>query len=278
MLFNKDGLLMKNIKKNTYLLMLLTSLLVCSAKLSGRVTHDPFVIHAIPKCGTHYIERVIALLVEKSVFNRELSDESLSVSENTNRILRIFSIYEHSAMSLLINREYKVIAMHRDPRDALISLLFYMRSYAGKGKKRDFFTVGENFDSLSFDDQLSALILGSNGTESYTKLYKSRIKWTLNSWSLPVKYEDLIGDDDQKVRTIYEIADYIGMELTPEKLQYVLDNMYKKDQDITQDGKVFTRASSGNWRVFFKPEHKKIFKKKLGDLLIKLGYEKNSHW
>lgn len=250
---------------------------------SSNVSHDPFIIHAIPKCGVHFIERVISQLTDKPVFHQGLSENALSLSNETNRILRIFGPYNPSGINLLIDRNYKVIAMHRDPRDALVSHLFYMRTYAGKGNKRDFFTVGDNFDSLSFDDQLTALILGSNGTQSYVDYYQARTGWALNSWSLPVKFEDLVGqegggDDRLKRQAIIDIANYLGIELSADKLQYVMNNMYKKEENVIQNDKTFVRSSVGNWKLFFNNYHKKTFKKRFGKKIIELGYEKNNKW
>lgn len=258
--------------------------LLFSASLCGQVAHDPFIIHAIPKCGTHFIQDIITLLLDKPTFHKGLSEEVLKESENKYSVLRIFSEYSPDAMNLLKTRKYKVIAMYRDPRDALISHLFYMRTYAGKGNKRDFFTVGDNFDLLSFDEQLTALILGTNGTESYVKFYASRRGWATNSRSLAIKYEDLIGaeaggDDELKRQAIIDIANYIGVSLSSERLQYVMDHMYqKKGKDLVQDGKLFSRSSAGNWKQFFKPQHKKLFKKIFGKKIIELGYETSKHW
>ena len=40
----------------------------------------------------------------------------------------------------------------------------------------------------------------------------------------------------------------------------------------------FRSGKTGEWRQHFTDEHKKIFKEVAGDLLVKLGYEKNNDW
>ncbi|MCU0443633.1 MAG: sulfotransferase domain-containing protein [Microscillaceae bacterium] len=40
----------------------------------------------------------------------------------------------------------------------------------------------------------------------------------------------------------------------------------------------YRKGQAGDWKNYFKEEHKIIFKEKYGDLLIKLGYEKDLHW
>lgn len=256
----------------------------CPFNLSAQKnSHDNFVIHSIPKCGTHFIQRIINLLTKQDIFNAQISENSLSQSSNEGIILRTHEPYSAEAFNLLINKDFKMIAMFRDPRDALISHLFYMRTFAGKGRKRDFFVVSENFDELSFDEQLTLLITGTHDMESYLEYYFNRIKWVLKPYTLSVKYEDLVGsegggDDVLQRQAILDIANYIGLELSENKLNFVLNNMYVKKPDVQQDGNVFSRATSGNWKNFFKPSHTKLFKGRLKFLLVKLGYEKNSTW
>ena len=40
----------------------------------------------------------------------------------------------------------------------------------------------------------------------------------------------------------------------------------------------FRSGKTGGWREFFTEEHKKLFKDVAGDLLVRLGYEKNNDW
>jgi len=40
----------------------------------------------------------------------------------------------------------------------------------------------------------------------------------------------------------------------------------------------FRSGKTGEWRKRFTDEHKKIFKDVAGDLLIRLGYEKDDKW
>jgi hypothetical protein len=40
----------------------------------------------------------------------------------------------------------------------------------------------------------------------------------------------------------------------------------------------FRSGKTGEWEKYFTEEHKKIFKDAAGDLLVKLGYEKDNAW
>lgn len=253
--------------------------------VSEEISHDKFVIHAIPKCGTHFIQRVIKLLTDKDINHAKLSFNALNDIEKRHEILRIYQDYDTSSINLLKKNGYKVVAMVRDPRDALISFLYHMRNRKGQGQRRDFFTVSSNFDELTFDEQLMALIKGDYGMLSYLTFYRSRVGWSQDPHCLMIKYEDLVGskgggDDALQAESVVDIANYLNIELTDAKLEWVLNKMYlKKGADIANDdNNVFTRSSTGNWKKFLKKEHRKAFKKAAGNLLIQLGYEKDNNW
>jgi len=262
-------------------------LALCSLLGAAEVQHAHLVLHSIPKCGTHCLERTVTLLTGKNIFHlihQPFDDEILTHAEQTNQILRLEQPYYAKDLHLIFRRHYKLVSIYRDPRDALISHLFYMRELKDRGTKRDFFIVSPNFDELSFKDQLTALITGTPEMKSYLNFYKERIPWALNFYSLSVKYEDLLGAKGGKSeaiqrQAILNIANHIGMELSSQKLDYVVNNLYvKADKAAVIDGKVFARAATGNWAMFFTPEHKELFKKKMGKLLIQLGYEKDQNW
>lgn len=268
------------------LLFVMAYMLPSSQSLISReeISHDKFIIHAIPKCGTHLIERMITLLTDKNIHTTGLSLETLKDFENRHLILRIFQGYNSSAINFLEKNDYKAIAMIRDPRDALISFVFYMREYKGCGQRRDFFFVSPNFDELSFDEQLTALIEGGYGMLSYLNFYGARAGWSLDPYCLRIKYEDLVGkegggNNELQLQAILDIAQYLNIELTDSKLQFILDNIYvKTGNDVMINKNVFTRASKGNWSNFFNQKHRDMFKRAAGKLLIDLGYEKDYNW
>lgn len=249
----------------------------------NKQTHHKFVVHAIPKCGTHFIQRIISLMTGEGIFNGDLSEKNLLKSEENGKILRAFSPWRHDRISLLKKHHTKLVAMVRDPRDALISNLFYMRQKAGKGVNRDVFAVVENFDDLSLEDQLTSLIRGDKKTQPYLEFYRDRMGFSLDPYCLTLKYEDLVGkegggSDELQRKAVIKLADYLGLALSDQKLQQILDNMYDKKEDVPVDGAVFIRASIGNWKTFLTPYHKKLFKKRFKKELVQLGYEKDDKW
>jgi hypothetical protein len=45
-----------------------------------------------------------------------------------------------------------------------------------------------------------------------------------------------------------------------------------------QRSPTFRQGKSGGWKTQFSPENKAIFKDIAGDLLVRLGYEKDGNW
>lgn len=254
-----------------------------SALSAGGSKHDTFLIHIIPKCGTHLTMKTFELLLGYRPLYTELTTQAIFKTLEMKNGLRSSGKYDSGMENFFAANGIKLMSVYRDPRDALISHLFYMRSYFNKGLKRDFFVVCSDFDYLSFDEQLSALITGRNEMISYLDFYMDQIAWTFSPLTLGVKYEDLVGkqgggDDKKQSKAIKSIANHIGFKLTSKKLNHVVKNMYNKSPDQVQDDKTFVRASIGNWKTFFKPEHTALFKEKTDDLVVKLGYEKDQNW
>lgn len=256
-------------------------------KSAWQVDHDLFIIHAIPKCGTHFIQRTIHLMTNQTIINRIINVAKLTEACANNQILRSFQPYSVDLVKILKENKHKAIAMVRDPRDALISHLFYMRNYPknpdGDNRKRDFFTVGPDFDNLTLEQQITSLIVGDEHAPSYIDFYKQRIGWALNPRILTIKYEDLLGtagggDDAIKRAKVMEIAGFIRLNLSNEQLEKVMNQMYVDHGEDNVDGKVFERSTTGNWRKFLTAKHKRLIKKRIGDELIRLGYAENNNW
>lgn len=250
---------------------------------SWNLQHSPFFIHAIPKCGTHYIQRIIHLMTPHDIYVGNLTQKHFLEASRNRGVVRTFEPFNKQAEQFARRCYLKMIAMVRDPRDALISHLFYMDALKDRGKNRDFFVIGNGFDDLSLDERITALILGDGETMSYIDFYLARIGWATKTNSLTVRYEDLVGDEEganqKKIRTIKGIAKHINLDLSEDHLVFIINNMYSRGKkDPEAEGKIYERASSGNWRTFLNETHKALLKAKLGDVLIDLGYENGYDW
>lgn len=266
-------------------------------KKEWETKHDRFIIHTIPKCGVHQLQRLIHLLVPEDIQYDGIDSIATQFYYERKIVYRSHDFFSNTALNLVKDHNYKMIAIIRDPRDALISHVHYMRLfgiYPNIGKQRDIFFVRADFDSLTFDQQVKLLIEGDKDTWSYIWFYKAELGWSLSGYPLVVKYEDLLGSqgelsDKIKQHTIKKIARYIGLSLSQDSLQFVFDNLYDNqvpyafvkpplDGNDIMDGKIYKRASAGQWKNFLNEENKRLLKDAIGQELIQLGYEKDLDW
>ena len=95
---------------------------------------------------------------------------------------------------------------------------------------------------------------------------------------LEIKYEELIGNEIDTFCRIFKhyrfsnVQKRLGLDLA-EKLK--LENVRSR-KDLKNNH--IRNGTPGDWKNHFTNEHKKLFKKLYGDLLIKLGYEKDDEW
>lgn len=163
--------------------------------LEKATKHDDFILTTIPKAGTHLIMRCINLMTGKSIIgliggSKEDFVKSVNRAKQQNAILKCHH-YSGNFASTLYRMGYKNIFMCRDPRDACVSLVVYLDTMTGK--QRDFFAVPDEWDDLSFDEKLYAVITGKNCQSYLSNWYERLIPWSQYPGTLVVRFEDLVG-------------------------------------------------------------------------------------
>jgi hypothetical protein len=98
--------------------------------------------------------------------------------------------------------------------------------------------------------------------------------WLERDEVLSIHFEDLIND---RASALTRIMDHL---LTRAPLhasrQLILDSLESSINPTKSP--TFRSGKTGEWKKHFTEKHKKIFKDVAGDLLVKLGYEKNNDW
>ena len=269
-------------------------LILCAALLVAGIAganesvlkHDDFIITPIPKAGTHLLMRCVRLMTGKNVTGLQgrTPEASLDQAKQANHILKYHHFNKKVAM-ILEQRGYKNIFLCRDPRDACVSLIFYLDRWKGTEKtQRDFFVVPENWDQLSFDEKLDELITGKNCLSYIKTWYKRLVPWSMKSDTLIVRFEDLIGakgggSDEVQQQTLIKIANYIHLDIDSAKLQTISQILYNPTSSPEMyKGVTYAPGQIGNWKRFFNEEHKRDFKKLYNKLLVRFGYEKDRNW
>ena len=90
-----------------------------------------------------------------------------------------------------------------------------------------------------------------------------------------IRFEDLIENRDAALKAMLDEVEKTGYQIpTPREkaLSFLIEAIQPSKSHTFRSGK------TGGWKGYFTEEHKKLFKDMAGDLLVRLGYEKNNDW
>lgn len=184
-------------------------------------------------------------------------------------------------------KNHKTVFIVRDGRDVVISYYFHilrepkiMPEYYIKAK-RDSIVVNDK----NIIENLPHFIEFIN--KYYPKKF-NRFSWSsmnesyLNdSKKCLVKYEDMLLDTEKELS---RVLNYLGVnEIDMKKLTYTVNKLSFKNQTNRNRGQedkgsFLRKGISGDWKNYFTQESANIFNIYSGDMLIKLGYEKDDNW
>jgi sulfotransferase 6B1 len=164
--------------------------------------------------------------------------------------------------------------IYRDPRDMLVSQVFFATDmHEGHG-------MHAYYNSLpDFDARLKVAITGidKDGLKmvSVKQRYEGVFQWLETPGVMCIRFEDLVNNRDATLLSMLDEVEKTGYRIpTPrEKALSILIEAIQPGKSHT-----FRSGRTGGWVNHFSEEHKKLFKDVAGDLLVKLGYEKNNDW
>jgi hypothetical protein len=164
--------------------------------------------------------------------------------------------------------------VYRDPRDMLVSQVFFATDMHEEHGMHAY------YNSLSdFGARLKVAITGidRDGLHmvSVKQRYEGVFQWLEQKHVLCIRFEELI---DNRDATLTAMLDEV--EKTGYKIPTARDRALSVLTDAIQPRKshTFRSGKTGGWKEHFTEEHKKLFKDMAGDLLVRLGYERNNDW
>jgi hypothetical protein len=247
--------------------------------------------NAMPKSGSHLINQVIQGLPRLGPFvnpgfppvNRDEVNDKLPEAEvlaNLNRMRPGDIGYgyikaRHPFVALLTQPGWATIFVYRDPRDMIVSHVFYAtQMHKGHGMHR-YYT--ETLQTM--EERINAAIQGVDepGAElSPVRLkYEGYVGWLEQPAVLCLRFEDLILD---RSASLGRILDYLGQRGFTPRLPRAQEIAILEQAIAPKKSGTFRKGQPGNWKEYFTPANKALFKDMAGDLLIGLGYEKNQDW
>lgn len=247
--------------------------------------------NAMPKSGSHLIIQVLQGLTQLGPFidpgfppvNRAENNAKLPaerVLENIRR-MRPGDIgygYIHARepfLSELMRPGRATIFVHRDPRDIIISHVFYAtQMHPGHGMHRYY-----NDTLKTMEERIDAAIDGVEvpGAElsSIRTKYENYLGWLDQPGVLCLRFEDLRLNQEAALGCLLDYLETRGFtpQVSRAKAIKVLQAAVLPKKSGT-----FRKGKPGNWREHFTEANKKHFKEAAGDLLIRLGYEQGDDW
>jgi hypothetical protein len=259
---------------------------------SSNLTNAPIIFgNAMPKSGSHLIIQVLQGLIHIGPFvdpgfppanrsedNRKLPNQAILANIQRMQPGDIGYGYVHADQSFidtLTRRGRMTIFVYRDPRDMIVSHVFYATDiHKGHGMNPYYTKVLK-----SVEERINAQILGVNepGFElsSVKTKYQAYLGWLEVPEVLHLRFEDLILNQEATLKVILKHLALHGY--TPKIPLETAIEILQRSVEPRRSG-TFRKGKPGNWRDHFTPGNIANFKRTTGDLLIRLGYEQDGNW
>jgi hypothetical protein len=165
--------------------------------------------------------------------------------------------------------------IYRDPRDLLVSQVFYATEIYTEHALHDYYNSLPNMD-----ERLKAVIQGIYEDDKASRpgiadQYARFIGWLNYPAIMSIRFEDLILNRSQTINAMLDHLEATGYNIPFDRQVAIGKVMQSIDPKRSP---TFRKGVVGDWRTHFTDEHKRLFKETAGDLLIQLGYEQNNDW
>ena len=246
---------------------------------------------SFPKSGTHLLDQILLGFSKVAPFSRRLHsfyaeyegesgrkrapEQSLAWIDSL-RALDVASAHlfaRPEVVARLASPAFVSYFIFRDPRDVVVSHVFYVTDMEARHVHHDYYASLPDFDS-----RLKASILGRPDAEmefpDVAARFAPYLGWLEQPSVMKIHFEDLIQD---RAGTLNRIVNhFLARILLPTPRQLILDALESSIHPSRSP--TYRSGKTGEWRQHFTQENKRVFKDVAGDLLIQLGYESNKDW
>jgi hypothetical protein len=246
---------------------------------------------SFPKSGTHLLDQILLGFSKVAPFPTRLhsfyaeyegesglkrNPEQALAWLDSLRPLDVASAHifaRPDAVSRICTSAFIPYFIYRDPRDVVVSHVFYVTDMEARHVHHDYYASLPDFEA-----RLKVSILGrpDAGVEfpDIAGRFAPYLGWLDHPEVLTIHFEGLIND---RAATLTRIMDrFLARVPLHTSRQLILDSLESSINPTKSP--TFRSGKTGEWKKYFTPDHKRIFKDVAGDLLVKLGYEKNNDW
>jgi sulfotransferase 6B1 len=161
----------------------------------------------------------------------------------------------------------------RDPRDVVISHVFYVTEMEMRHVHHEYYASLPDFNS-----RLKVSILGQpNAKVEFPDIaarFSPYLGWLDQASVMKIHFEDLI---DDRSATLNRILDRFLTRVPLHAPRGLILEALESSIDPPRSP-TFRSGKIGEWKKHFTDELKEVFKDTAGDLLVRLGYEKDNNW
>ena len=259
---------------------------------SEALQKTPIVLgNAMPKSGSHLIIQVLQGLpklgpfvdpgfppVNRSEDNSKLPEADVLANLQRLRPGDIAYGYVHARepyISELTKHGIATVFVYRDPRDVIVSHVFYATDMHKGHGMHSYYT--EQLQTM--EERINAAIRGveepGSKLASIQAKYENYLGWLEEPNVLSMRFEDLILNRETALGQILDYLETRGYSPIVDRRQAlnILDESIAPRRSGT-----FRKGQPGNWQEHFTESNKVVFKEQAGDLLVTLGYEKSANW
>jgi hypothetical protein len=247
--------------------------------------------NSFPKSGTHLLAQIIDGLPERVNYGAFLGSETSSfqlrerTAENTCRFIRGFVpgevirghlYYEPGYAEALAKQNTVNYFVYRDPRAVVLSESHYLREMNRWHRLAPYFRR-----AASIDDAISLSITGFDPPvpgivyPDIAARFARYQGWLNDDECLAIRYEDLVSDS--RATVIQQMADLYarrcGDNVDIDGCVRAMTAAIAPEKSHT-----FRSGQKSGWRKEFTSEHRQLFDRVAGKLLIELGYERDHSW
>jgi hypothetical protein len=246
---------------------------------------------SFPKSGTHLLDQILLGFSKVAPFPRRLHSFYAEYEGESGRkrapeqaLAWLDSLGPRDAASAHLFARPEVAAracspkfvpyfIFRDPRDVAVSHAFYVTDMEPGHVHHAYYQSLPDFEA-----RLKVSILGRPDADvefpDIAGRFAPYLGWLDRGSVMKIHFEDLVHD---RAGTLNRIIDHflvrVPLQAPRERILEALESSINPGRSPT-----FRSGRTGEWQKYFTPEHKQIFKDAAGDLLIRLGYEKDNNW